>query len=341
MNIVHITATFKYGGIETMLVNIVNEQINHATITVVLINNLYDQSLLDSIDKRVKIIKINRPIKSINPWYFIKLNLLIMQLKPDVIHVHNPNLIRFLTYSLVKKSVGTIHNIPQKKHVLFYRMYKKRFAISHSVQDSLKMYNIDSKLVTNGIATDAFEKDSSVHKSIFKIVQIGRLEHAHKGQDVAIEAMRVLIEKGVTDIALDFIGSGSSEAYLKSLVEKYGLQKHISFLGSQSQNYIQKNLKNYSLFIQPSRYEGFGLTVAEAMAAKVPVLVSNIQGPMEIIKSGEYGFYFESENIDSMVRVIEQIKSNPNLSDLKTRALYHVESNYSVKRTAMEYLKAY
>lgn len=54
----------------------------------------------------------------------------------------------------------------------------------------------------------------------------------------------------------------------------------------KNQEWIYHNLCNFDLFIQPSRFEGFGLTVAEAIAAKVTVLVSNIQGPMEIIDDG-------------------------------------------------------
>lgn len=67
------------------------------------------------------------------------------------------------------------------------------------------------------------------------------------------------------------------------------LEDHVIFEGLKEQAWIYENLCRYDLFIQPSRYEGFGLTVAEAISAKVPVLVSNIEGPLEIIDGGRLG----------------------------------------------------
>ena len=58
------------------------------------------------------------------------------------------------------------------------------------------------------------------------------------------------------------------------MVVELNLEKHVRFLGNQSREYVYSHLKDYDLFVQPSRFEGFGLTVAEAMAACVPVLVT-------------------------------------------------------------------
>ena len=66
---------------------------------------------------------------------------------------------------------------------------------------------------------------------------------------------------------------------------------------------------SYDLLVQPSRYEGFGLTVVEGMAAGVPVLVSDIEGPMEVIDKGRHGFAFRSEDFhdcgDRMMEIME------------------------------------
>ena len=81
------------------------------------------------------------------------------------------------------------------------------------------------------------------------------------------------------------------------MVQNLHLENEVVFEGLKDQSWVYQNLCNYDLFIQPSRYEGFGLTVAEAIAAKVPVLVSNIEGPLEIIDGGRLGMSFENKMV--------------------------------------------
>ena len=95
------------------------------------------------------------------------------------------------------------------------------------------------------------------------------------------------------------------------------------------------------MFVQPSIYEGFGLTVAEAMAAKIPVLVSENQGPLEIIDNGKYGYYFKNGDAndcaDKIINIIEQgVDKN-----LIEAAYNRVEENYSVTQTAINYINEY
>ena len=104
---------------------------------------------------------------------------------------------------------------------------------------------------------------------------------------------------------------------------------------------MYENLCNYDLFIQPSRYEGFGLTVAEAIAAKLPVLVSNIDGPLEIINGGKLGLTFENEDVtdcaDKIQKFIEQGRNSKQVEE----AYQYVCENYDVSVTAQKYLEVY
>ena len=75
MKIVHVVYSLNFGGIETMLVNIVNEQIKYENkITIVVINSPINQGLRDAIDKRVNFIELGRVRYSKNPYYVFKLN---------------------------------------------------------------------------------------------------------------------------------------------------------------------------------------------------------------------------------------------------------------------------
>lgn len=61
MKVVHIVFGMEYGGIETMLVNIMNEQIKHTDISLIIVNNQEEKSITRDINDKIRITRINRP----------------------------------------------------------------------------------------------------------------------------------------------------------------------------------------------------------------------------------------------------------------------------------------
>ena len=95
------------------------------------------------------------------------------------------------------------------------------------------------------------------------------------------------------------------------------------------------------MFVQPSRYEGFGLTVAEAIAACLPVLVSDIEGPMEIIENGKYGMHFRAADATDCANKILAFREKGRDEEQIENALKHVSEKYDVKETAKKYTEIY
>lgn len=112
-------------------------------------------------------------------------------------------------------------------------------------------------------------------------------------------------------------------------------------MGAKDQSFIFEHLCDYDLYVQPSIYEGFGLTVAESMAAKVPVLVSENQGPLEIIDNGKYGYYFKNQDVEDCASKIEMFLKHKNDPSMISSAYQRVASLYNVKNTARKYLELY
>lgn len=308
MKIVHIIFDLNTGGAETMLVDIINEQIITEQVSLIIFNDQINQQLLDQIDKRVKVILIGRKEKSRNPIPIIKLNWHILKTNPDVIHCHHHTVIQIIAYR--KNVVITIHStgVP----VEYLGKYKKVFAISNTVKKDIEVRcNIKPMLIYNGINIDEILQKENYTFKTFRIVQVGRLDHEIKGQHILLEALKILVyEKEIKNICVDFIGEGQSFEYLKKLVEEYKINEYVNFLGIHDRKYIYEHLKDYNLLVQPSLYEGFGLTIVEAMAAKVPVLVSDIEGPLEVIGNGKYGWIFKSENANNFATVISNITTS-------------------------------
>ena len=143
-------------------------------------------------------------------------------------------------------------------------------------------------------------------------------------------------------VHVNFIGEGSSREFLENLVKKLHAESIVSFLGVKPQPYIAEHLADYDLFVQPFRREGFGLTVAEAMAAKVPVLVSEGQGPAEVTCGYLYGWTFENSNAEDLAAKIKYIYDNYDEAMKKAgKALSYVQNTYDVSVTARKYLELY
>lgn len=324
-----------------MLVDIVNEQCKTAEVTLIVVNRSYERALLDRIDRRVKVVLLNRRPGSRSPWPVLRLNMLLLRLRPDAVHCHQTSLAS-LILPVWKNLFFTAHCMGIPTGGL--HRYKRVFAISDSVKNDIVERGY-SRVTTvfNGIDVAAINlrEDADRHTPL-RIVQVGRLDKDNKGQDILIEAIAALQKRGNSDIAVDFIGEGASLAELQRLVAEYGLEQQIRFLGLRDRNYIYTHLKDYDLMCHGSRHEGFGLTVAEAMAARLPVLVSTGDGPFEVIGRGRYGRSFTNGDVEDCADKIAEIYGNyADALHVVDSARRHVMDNYSIGTTAKNYLKSY
>lgn len=342
MKIVHFIFSLQTGGSETMLIDLVNEQVKSSQVYLLILNNQINKDLISTINKTVKLYLINRPEGSRNPFFIAKLNFILWKLNPDVVHCHSYNAIRLLKLTRLN-IVYTAHTTGIPVNSLLN--YKKIFAISQAVKrDLLKRgATFDIAVVHNGINCKLIKPKENNSGSIFRIIQIGRLDHQVKGQHILLKAIQILIhEKNISNIKVDFIGQGSLYDYLKKLTIEYKIIDNVNFLGLKSRDYIYTHLQEYNLLVQPSLIEGFGLTIAEAMAAKVPVLVSNIDGPMEIIGNGKYGSFFVTENAEDCAGEIFKIMTNyKQIQDQTVLAYNHCIQNFSMQVTARFYVNCY
>lgn len=343
MNILHVIYSLRIGGAESMLIDILNKQSKSNEVNLIVINDLYERDLLSTINKTVNVYLLNRKPSSYDILSFIKFNRIIRNINPNIIHVHNENIVKLILGRRIPVFV-TIHDTMVKLNNL--NSYKKIFAISNAVKkyilDNSRINNNKIFIIPNGIEINRIVQKTDYSYNVFRIIQVGRLNCAIKGQNILIKALKILIDKGYNNIHIDFIGSGESLSELLDEVDNLSLNNYVTFCGIKNRDYVYSHLKDYNLFVQPSIYEGFGLTVAEAMAAKVPVLVSNIEGPMEIISNGEYGSFFKTKDFHDCAANIERIIINYNdIIKNNDKAYDYVAKNYSINSTAQRYIDNY
>lgn len=341
MKVTHIVWSLATGGVETMLVNIINEQVKYIDVQLIVINDNIYEPLLNKISHKCDVRLCRRKPGKKDYFSVVKVNWWLTLFRPHIIHVHSKNLKKFVIGNY--KIVRTIHNT--RNITKEYPEMAALYAISNTVKEyTAKQGFPNVTVVENGIRVSDFQSRESLgsNNSIFHIVQVGRLFIKQKGQEKVLEALEILIKnRAINCFIYHIIGEGPDEKYLKDLVCKKGLEKYVIFEGLKSQEFLQNNLKKFDLFIQPSNYEGFGLTVAEAMAAKVPVLVSDIEGPMEIIDNGKYGMHFRKGDIENLANKLETIMKGGYDYSMIEPAYEYVKTHYDVSITAKKYIEEY
>lgn len=342
MKIVHCIWSFNTGGAETMLIDIANEQAKTEEVYVLIVNDSYQQFLIDKLSSDVKVIFNKRKQNTRSLWPLIRLNWTLMRLRPDIVHIHNGALPKVIIPQVSRGLFLTVHalQIPLDS----VRRGMRLIAISEAVrEDVLRRGNYHIVTIPNGIDVEAIEKrEPHVFQGKMRIIQVARLDAEKKGQDILIDALAILKQRGLKDIEVDFIGQGDSMEALKAQAERLGISGNVHFLGLCDRNYIYSHLKEYDLMCHPSRYEGFGLTVAEGMAAMLPVLVSDEGGPYEIIEHGRLGESFKMESAEDCAEKIAYIYHHyQEALNLVQEAFESVSMHYSVKRMANDYIKYY
>ena len=128
------------------------------------------------------------------------------------------------------------------------------------------------------------QESIDLDKRKLTVCAVGRLGK-EKGYDRLLSAIARLNADGL-DFDLWLIGDGAERESLQKIAREKSLS-NVLFLGRQSNPY--KYMKQADLYICSSHYEGFNLTVAEAMILGLPIISTSCTGPSEILDGGKYG----------------------------------------------------
>lgn len=155
------------------------------------------------------------------------------------------------------------------------------------------------------------------------LTSTGRMVY-QKNYPLAVETARLLRDKGVR-FKWNFVGDGGERAIVDELVTKYNLGNNIKLWGMQPNPYPY--MAAADIYVQTSRFEGFGLTIAEAKILGKPVVSTNFDVVHEQLTHEENGLIAEmtpeslAENIlrlindnDLRERIIANVKKEENMT---------------------------
>lgn len=209
---------------------------------------------------------------------------------------------------------------------IFYRKFDKIIAVSELNKDifinempfakekTCVIYDIISPELVRSMASE--EGGFFDHYNGIRILTIGRLVDV-KGYDMAIEASRELVKEGYK-FKWYIIGEGPNKKKYESVIRNYGLEKHFVFLGTYHNPYTF--LKQSDIYVQPSRYEGFGMAISEAKLLKKPIVATNFPVVYNQIKNMENGIIVDMKG-RAVFEGIKLLLNNQGIIDKISRNL--------------------
>ena len=172
-----------------------------------------------------------------------------------------------------------------------------------SLEEKLRiMENITSSDFIKKMAEERVEDDIS-KDSNFKIVSVGRLCDA-KGIDNAVKALKIIHNKGLTNIKWYVVGYGGDEVMIKDLIKENNLEDSFILLGKKINPYPY--MKACDLYAQPSRYEGKAVTVTEAKILGKPIMITNYATASSQVQNYVDGYITEL-SVKGIVEGIEKL----------------------------------
>jgi glycosyltransferase involved in cell wall biosynthesis len=194
---------------------------------------------------------------------------------------------------------------------LCYRAADRLLTICHEMADDLQsQLQLDpAKLRTIHNAVDIAEVERRAAEPAALDIQgpyligVGRLER-QKGFDVLLRAFAAGRLRETHRVVL--IGEGSQESALRALASELGIAERVVLAGWQDNPWAL--MRRAELFVLPSRWEGFGNVVIEAMASGVAVVVSDCSyGPKEIVRDGRDGLVVKTDDVPATRNAIERM----------------------------------
>ena len=292
-----------------------------------------------------------------------KINQIITNYNPDIAHFHGIRagwlgLIATRNHKKIKK-IYTEHLWTKYYHLPnpAYEQFQLRglkfvdrytvadIAVSQAVKDFLVSRGFEKEKITvipNGINSD-FLKLNPIKKpqgTPLIIGSVGSLNRV-KNYENMIKAFGFILKKCPDlNIHYQIIGDGPLKDKLDSLIKKLDLEKKVHILGRVEN--VGERLQHFSIFVNASLSESFGLAVGEAMAVGLPIVASNIDSLKDLAQNA--GLYINPRNpYDISEKIVELLKDESKREKMgeigKERIKNHFSEESMIKKTLALYKK--
>jgi len=345
--VAHIIGSLKIGGAERFIIDlsIAQKKLNIQPAII---------SLGNPTDDLVGTCRINNiPVASYSSHSYIKLcRVFIVLLKFDVIHVHSPHALKYLSLFfplLRKKIIYTRHGAAPYSSSPWLRFHQKIkqyiSAITFVSQEGKDNFHqthewgdVTSVVVDNGVLIEPVTKVPA-NNNVLRIGSVGRVIPL-KNQIGLLKAIQRLPTDFQSNVEIHFFGDGLSLEELKTFYKEKTPDLAVTFHGMVNDR--ERIYSSLDLLVVTSETEGLSMVIIEAMANSIPVVATNVGGNPRLVKHDETGWLFEFDDDKKLAEQILNILNNRSLIDeIGTNALSYITGNFSIESSAKKYAELY
>ena len=289
-----------------------------------------------------------------------RLSRLIKQLRPDVVHAHDPHGVAMAALAL---SMSTQLDKPPLVAARRVDFHMKDNALSRWKYRQVDCFICASEAIRKMVIADGVPATRAV--TVYEGIDLGHvaaapaanlhaelwLPHqapvvgnvaalvAHKGQRHLIEAAAIVMTR-VPDARFVIAGEGELRPALERQIKDHHLEKHVFLTGFRPD--VLSVHKAFDIFVMSSLTEGLGTSLLDAMACGKPVVATTAGGMPEVVKDGKTGILVPPRDHDAMAEAIVKLLSDENARrDMGAAGLARVREHFSAERMVQDTLEIY
>ena len=359
--IVHIIYSLDIGGLEMVLVNLINtlpnDSFRHKIIALTDANSV----MIEKIQvPDVEVFCLYKP-KGNHPKIHLKIAGILYKLRPDIVHTYNITALEFQFIAWLLRVPKRIHaehgrdifdiDGSNTKYQWLRRILNPFIHTWIPVSKELKDWLIEIvrisqdkvQLIYNGIDLDKFQpRSETTNSKLIRIGTVGRLAPV-KDQCTLIQAIALLCEQAphiVDKLEVIIVGEGEMRQTLKNAIQENNLQNCVHLLGARMD--VEQLLQTFDVFVLPSLTEGIALTLLEAMANALPVVATKSGGTPELIAEHKNGRLFPVKASQALADILQDYIEKPQLRQQHGReGRKQVEQLFGLQKMADDYSMLY
>jgi MMP alpha-(1->4)-mannosyltransferase len=257
---------------------------------------------------------------------------------PVVSTVHHPLSVdrraSFARDRSLREALGTMEFYPVGMQAFVARRVDRLITSSEAsrerIERDFRVPRARLRMLGNGLDTELFRPDPQVPRAEDEILCVGRAADPNKGVRTLIAALARL-----PGLRLTLVDDASAGNEARRWAREAGCADRLQLTGRVTSEALVGLYRRAMLVVVPSRYEGFGLPAAEAMACGTPVVAAASGALPEVLRAGGGGILVPPENSEALAKAIAALAEQPEARRaLGARAPGRIEAAYSWARVA-------